>query len=208
MQLDPCFRLPQMCSASGWYCLKQLNLDALLPLLCSCTGPILRLALQTLPEEFQLSTAFLAWAIQTSPIDLYKQIIQIKPISAYFSKFFSFLLSSSRCLNFISLFSSASIFWFDPPALPPELLAAACCYDAPPSLLFILVESTSPSGRTAAKRTFLILFNSVVNVTNASLELLSSYWHLCFSTMLFSTCLRVRFVNDGEFIRTPISNYS
>ena len=124
----------------------------------------------------------------------------------YFSRFLSFLLSSSRCLNFMRRLRRLSMFWFDPFAFATELFPPACYWEFPPSLLFILVESTSPSGNTAASNTFLILLSSVVKVTRASLELLRRFWHLCFSIMLFSTLLSVKFENDGEFILTPISN--
>ena len=90
----------------------------------------------------------------------------------------------------MSLLSSESMFWFEEGFV---LEPVACWEEAPPPSLLSLVWSMSPSGKTAARRTFLILLSSVVKVTRASFELLRSYWHLSFSIMLFSTCLRVRF---------------
>ena len=94
--------------------------------------------------------------------------------------------------------------------MPPILLLGLAIFIefTPPEFsLFILDESIESSLRTAAKITFLIRFSSVVKVSKASLELFSKFWHLCFSSMLFSILRRVKLAKLGLFIRTPISKF-
>ena len=137
----------------------------------------------------------------------------------YLSKFFNFLLSSSRCLNFIRRFRRASMLWFvltwpvrcgaamSAAGPLPALLAAVFIELAPPISLFIRVESMVSSVTTAAKITFLIRFSSVVKVKSASFELFNKFWHLYFSSMLVSTFRRVKLAKLGLFILTPISKF-
>ncbi len=163
---------------------------------CFCTGQALRQVLQILLLASRQFTRFLGAKAQISPVGpcYQNEKVRDKNRLTYLSRFLSFLLSSSRCLNFMSLLRSASMLWltalappvvydevwaapattWSPPVAP--LIAPVRMEPAPPEELFIRVESIDSSFvRTAARMTFLMRFNSVVKVKRASLELFSKF---------------------------------
>ena len=160
----------------------------------SCTEPAPRLDLRILCEASRRWTEFLIEGVLTFPISPLKFI---KSDDTYFSKFLSFLLSSSRCLNFISFLRRRSML----PWLIDKVMLFWELWRPSPDSAFYSFSSIA----TAAKRIFLIRLSSCTKVIRASFVFSTSSSERCLSKNIYSTFLKLM---EDLVRRTAISTGS